>query len=184
MRWVIPTLAMRRQSAGMGGSEVATVVTRAVTRLAATVTPANEGGTVTAIAIDRARASRDVTDPRADLRDAHDEVAAIVAELNLDDTRLWPEVEGIVIEITAAAYAMTSQVTGTPADAPASRVPPIVRVRELATAQRRLFAALDGWPAIDQQSVEQASRRIRSLGELLRCVALSVVTIDGDPGGG
>jgi hypothetical protein len=139
---------------------------------------------MTAITIDRASAGRDATKALEDLRIAHHEAAAIVAELDLDDAGLWREVEGIVTEITAAAYAVSSQVTGAPANATASRVPPIVRVRELATAQRRLFAALDRWPAQDQQVVEHGSLRVRSLGQLVRCVALSRGTIGGDRGGG
>jgi hypothetical protein len=139
---------------------------------------------MTAITIDRASAGRDATKALEDLRVAHHEAAAVVADLDLDDAGLWRAVEGIVTEITAAAYAVSSQVTGAPADATASRVPPIVRVRELATAQRRLLAVLNRWPALDQQLVEQASLRVRSLGQLLRCVALSGGTIGGDRGGG
>ena len=146
--------------------------------------PENKGGTVTAITIDRASAPRDAAEPLENLRVAHHEAAAIVAELDLDDARLWHQAEGIVIEITSAAYAVTSQVSGAPADVTASRVPPIVRVRELATAQRRLFAALDQRPLLDQQLVEQSSQRVHSLCRLLRSVALSGETIDRDRGGG
>jgi len=128
---------------------------------------------VTAISIDRASVRRDATDSLADLRVAHHEAAAIVADLDLDNAGLWREVEGIIIEITAAAYAVTSLVTGAPAEVTASQVPPIVRVRELATAQRRLFAAMDRRPALDQQLLERAIRRVHTLGRLLQCVALS-----------
>ena len=128
---------------------------------------------MTAISIDRASVRRDATDSLADLRVAHHEAAAIVADLDLDNAGLWREVEGIIIEITAAAYAVTSLVTGAPAEVTASQVPPIVRVRELATAQRRLFAAMDRRPALDQQLLERAIRRVHTLGLLLQCVALS-----------
>src|SRR5262245_13293339 len=160
------------------------VVTRAVTRLGATVKPEDKGGTVTAIAIDRPSTRRDAPDPLAELRVAHDEAAAIAAELDLDDARLWREVEGIVIEITSAAYAVTSRVTGAPAEVTASLVPPIVRVRELATAQRRLFAAMDRRTLRDQLLAEMESQRVRGLGLLLRCVALSEEMIGVDRGGG
>jgi hypothetical protein len=109
-----------------------------------------------------------VTDVRADVRAAHLEAAALVAELDLDTRRLWRRVDRVVVELAAAAYDLAAAVTGTPAGVVAAYVPPVVRVRELASAQRRLFAALDRHPEADGELLAWAGRQARQLIERLR----------------
>ena len=91
-------------------------------------------------------AQRRETEPSAALIVAHSEVAASVAEFDLDDLRLWQQVDSLVADTAGAAYALTEALTGEPTPRPARGVPPVVRVRELATAQRRLLGALDRYP--------------------------------------
>lgn len=105
---------------------------------------------------------------RADVRAAHLEAAALVAELDLDDRRHWHRVDRVVAELAAAAYDLSAAVTGTRASAVATHVPPVVRVSELAAAQRRLFAALDRHPEADGELLAWAAGQAGELVERLR----------------
>jgi hypothetical protein len=109
----------------------------------------------------------------AELRAAHLAAAGAVAELHLDDATRWRESDGFVADLTAAAYQLTAELTGRPPGRPAARVPPVVRVRELATAQRRLFAVLDRHPAPEPALLERAAQQVEMYGRALRCVARS-----------
>jgi hypothetical protein len=109
----------------------------------------------------------------AEVRNAHLATADAVAELDLDDALRWRESDGFVADLAAAAYRLTAELTGSPQLQPAARVPPVVRVRELATAQRRLFAALDRHPAPSPEVLGRASRQVQMLGRALRSVARS-----------
>lgn len=108
------------------------------------------------------------SDVRADVRNAHLEAAALVAELDLDDRRQWRRVDRVVAELAAAAYDVAAAVTGTRSGAVAAFVPPVVRVSELVSAQRRLFAALDRHPEADSELLGWADRQARELVERLR----------------
>jgi hypothetical protein len=101
------------------------------------------------------------------IRTSYLEAAALVAELDLDDRRLWHRVDRVVAELASAAYDLAAALTGTRAGAVAAYVPPVVRVRELASAQRRLFAALDQNPA-DGELLAWADRQARQLVERLQ----------------
>jgi hypothetical protein len=79
----------------------------------------------------------------AELRTAHVEVAHSIAGMELDDYRLWGRMDPVVARVVSEAYEVTAALTGQPAATPATGVPPVVRVRELASAQARLFTALD-----------------------------------------
>jgi hypothetical protein len=108
----------------------------------------------------------------ADIRTAQLYAAAVVAHVDLDDPRLWRQVDGMVAALATVAYDLTAAVTGgTPGQA-ATTAPPIVRARELAAAQRRLFGALDRHPAPAGELVERATRQVHQLGRELRCVLL------------
>jgi hypothetical protein len=109
-----------------------------------------------------------ITDVRADVRAAHLEAAALVADLDLDDRRHWHRVDRVIAELAAAAYDLAAAVTGTGARTVAAHVPPVVRVSELASAQRRLFAALDRHPEADGELLEWAGRQAAELVERLR----------------
>jgi len=107
-------------------------------------------------------AQRHETEPSAALIGAHSEVAASVAEFDLDDSTLWQQVDSLVADTAGAAYALTEAVTGEPAPRPARGAPPVVRVRKLATAQRRLFAALDRCPEPGREVIDRATDQVRA----------------------
>jgi hypothetical protein len=109
-----------------------------------------------------------IDDVRADIRAAHLEAAALVAVLDLDDRRHWRRVDRVVAELAAAAYDLATALTGTRTGVVAAHVPPVVRVSELASAQRRLFAALDRHPQADRELLAWAARQARQLVERLR----------------
>jgi hypothetical protein len=126
-------------------------------------------------------AQRHETEPSAALIGAHSEVAASVAEFDLDDSTLWQQVDSLVADTAGAAYALTEAVTGEPAPRPAPGVPAVVRVRELATAQRRLFAALDRNPPLSDDAIDPATRHVRALSRELRCAAQSLTACHNGP---
>lgn len=103
-----------------------------------------------------------------DVRTAQLAAATAVADLDLDDVRLWRRVDGIVAELATVAYDLTAAVTGEAPGVVAKNAPPIVRARELANAQRRLFDVLDRHPAPASELVEAANQRARRIGEQLR----------------
>lgn len=109
-----------------------------------------------------------ITDTRADVRDAHLEAAALVAELDLDDRRQWLRVDRVVAELAGAAYDLAAAITGTPPRNVAAHVPPVVRVSELASAQRRLFTVLNQQPDPDPELLAWAGNQARELVERLR----------------
>jgi hypothetical protein len=126
-------------------------------------------------------AQRHETEPSAALIGAHSEVAASVAEFDLDDSTLWQQVDSLVADTAGAAYALTEAVTGEPAPRPARGVPAVVRVRELATAQRRLFAALDRNLPLSDDEIDRATRHVRALSRELRCAAQSLTACHNGP---
>lgn len=99
---------------------------------------------------------------RDDLRQAHLAAAALVADLDLGDRRLWRRVDRTVAELTAAAYRLTAAVTGGRPEPAPRNLPPVVRVRTLAAGQQRLFAALDRYPAPDPALLGPAVREVRT----------------------
>jgi hypothetical protein len=109
-----------------------------------------------------------ITSARPSVRAAHLEAAAVVADLDLDDRGLWRRVDRVVAELAGSAYDIAAAVTGTRSGAVAAYVPPVVRVRELASAQRRLFAALDRYPDADGELLVWAGRQAGQLVERLR----------------
>lgn len=107
------------------------------------------------------------SDAAEDLRTAHLQVAAIVAELDLDDAGMWAAASAVVAELAGESYRTTAVLTG----APSRSMRPIDRVRELATAQRCLLSTLDthadrGGQLAD--SVLGSAARVRLLGRLLQ----------------
>jgi hypothetical protein len=108
------------------------------------------------------------TENLTDVRAIHLEAAAVVAELDLDDRELWQRVDRVVAELAGAAYDLAAAVTGSPPVTVAAYLPPVVRVRELASAQRRLFAALDRHPQTDGELLAWADRQARQSVERLR----------------
>lgn len=102
-----------------------------------------------------------VNDARTDVREAHLEAAALVAGLDLDDRRQWRRVDRVVAELAGAAYDVAAALTRTRAGVAAAYVPPVVRVAELASAQRRLFAALDRHPEADRELLAWAAGQAR-----------------------
>ena len=119
--------------------------------------------------------------PWAALVSAHTEAIAAVAEFDLDDSTLWQQVDSLVADTAGAAYALTEAVTGEAAPRPAPGVPPVVRVRELATAQRRLLAALDRYPPPDDDVFDRATELVSVLSRGLRCAAPSRTTSGPEP---
>ena len=114
-----------------------------------------------------------VADVLADLRTAHLDVAATVAELDLDDAALWRQADGVVAAVTAASYDLAAVMTGGRPGRTATGVRPIVRVRELAVAQRSMLALLDRHRTPDEELLEQASQQVGLIGLLLQSLAPS-----------
>jgi hypothetical protein len=117
---------------------------------------------------------RELPDALEELGTAHLQAAAVAAELDLDHARLWEQADGIVAELSTEAYHMTEAVTGEPATSPMALAPPIVRLRELAVAQSRLLAVLDGATGLQQSAgtlltaAHRSARRARTLGGWLQ----------------
>jgi hypothetical protein len=111
-------------------------------------------------------------DFRAVLRAVHLEVAAIVAEFDLGDATLWTKTAEIVSDVVTEASDMAALLAGAPSETPATGVPPVVRVRELAAAQRRLFGVLDvETPAVQQRTLRESADRVHGLGQWLAHLA-------------
>jgi hypothetical protein len=111
----------------------------------------------------------------ATLRSAHLEAGRLVASLDLDDAALWARVDAVVAGVSAQAYAVAAALSGQPARRCASRVPPIVRVRELAAAQSALFVQLDrigaepvaGVAEFAQAAAQESVGQVRALSRRL-----------------
>jgi hypothetical protein len=104
----------------------------------------------------------------ATLRSAHLEAGRLVASLDLDDAALWARVDAVVAGVSAQAYAVAAALSGQPARQCASRVPPVVRVRELAAAQGALFVQLDRIGVEPAPAAAQGSAgRVRALSRRL-----------------
>jgi hypothetical protein len=112
--------------------------------------------------------------PWAALITAHSEARAAVGEFDLDDSGLREQVDSLVADIAGTAYTLTEALTGEPTPRPARGAPPVVRVRELATAQRRLLATLDRSVPPDDAVVDRATGHVQALSRELRCAAQSV----------
>lgn len=105
---------------------------------------------------------------RAEVRAAHLEAATFAAELDLGDAALWAKADQIVSDVVTEAHRMTAALTGAPSGITATGAPPIVRVRELATAQRRLFGVLGSRTPEDQlPALRKSADRVRGLGRWL-----------------
>lgn len=112
-------------------------------------------------------------DFRAVLRAVHLEVAAIIAEFDLGDTTLWAKTAEIVSDVVTEASDMAALLAGVPSETPATGAPPVVRVRELAAAQRRLFGVLDAETPVDRRpALLESADRVHGLGQWLAHVAL------------
>jgi hypothetical protein len=79
----------------------------------------------------------------ADLREVHLEAAEATAELDLDQTSGWARADAVIAEVAEEAYCVAALITGQTAGGVATRMRPVARLRELATAQAGLLAALD-----------------------------------------
>jgi hypothetical protein len=111
-------------------------------------------------------------DFRAVLRAVHLEVAAIVAEFDLGDATLWTKTAEIVSDVVTEASDMAALLAGAPAETPATGLPPVVWVRELAAAQRRLFGVLDVETPVDQRrALRESADRVHGLGQWLAHLA-------------
>ncbi|HEU4543584.1 MAG TPA: hypothetical protein VFR23_20800 [Jiangellaceae bacterium] len=117
---------------------------------------------------------RVMSDVLAELGSAHLQAAAIAAELDLDHAQLWEQADGIVVRLSTEAYHMTAVATGEPATNTAALAPPIVRLRELAVAQSRLFALLNRATGPGRSAgklltdAHRSARRVRTLGRQLQ----------------
>ena len=117
---------------------------------------------------------RELPDVRADLGTAHMQAAAVAAELDLDDVELWEWADDIVAALSAEAYRWAAVLTGESATSPAVLARPVVRLRELAVAQSRLLAALNGATLSEQSAgplltaADRSARRVRMLGRRLQ----------------
>jgi hypothetical protein len=113
------------------------------------------------------------------LRTAHLKAAATAADVDLDDARCWAMAGDMVSAASSAAYDMAAVLTGQRPTTTATEVPPVVRVRELATAQRQLFRALDSLTDADQRVAERAresASHVGRLGQGLGCLTRSAAS--------
>lgn len=129
---------------------------------------------MTTATIEQVGAHRVAADITAELQNAHLEAAKLVAALDLGDARLWRHVDRVVAALAATAYEATGILSGEPAGRAAVRLPPVVRARELAVAQRVLFHALNRHPAPADEPIDRATDQAKQLVQVLRNVTLSV----------
>lgn len=94
------------------------------------------------ITVPRHRDQAELREATAALHAGHAQAAQAVAALDLDDPGVWAAADGLVSALAAEAYWLTARLSGDPPIVPAVRVPPVVRLRELAVAQRGLAARL------------------------------------------
>jgi hypothetical protein len=98
---------------------------------------------MTAAILQRSATAERERDAVALVRDAHRQVADLVAELDLDDRAVWVTADRSVARVAAEAYGVVGALTGEQWSVAEQGVPPVVRIRELSVAQRRLDATLD-----------------------------------------
>lgn len=98
---------------------------------------------MTAAILQRSATAERERDAVALVRDAHRQVADLVAELDLDDRAVWVTADRSVARVVAEAYGVVGALTGEQWSVAEPGVPPVVRIRELSVAQRRLDATLD-----------------------------------------
>lgn len=108
----------------------------------------------------------------SDLLSAHLDFAAAAAELDLTPAARWIELDRIIAAATADAYHLAARFTGDHPGAPAGRLTPVARLRELARAQRALGRAMQGAAAFQAgAAAAQSAARVRRLAGRLRTVA-------------
>lgn len=98
---------------------------------------------MTAATLQHSATAEQERDAVALVRDAHREVADLVAELDLDGRAVWATADRSVARVAAEAYGVVGALTGEQWSVAEPGVPPVVRIRELSVAQRRLDATLD-----------------------------------------
>jgi hypothetical protein len=111
--------------------------------MTAVVTKARNRAPVAKRARDREITLPTVTDLLPALLGAHLDAARSASLLDLADADLWSVADQLVAEISAEAYRIKAAIHGTPPIPTASRLSPVVRIRELAHAQRSLAAATE-----------------------------------------
>lgn len=84
--------------------------------------------------------------------DAHREFADVVSGLDLDDRAIWAAADRLVARVSTQANDVVIALTAERYSVAAPGVPPVVRVRELIAAQRRLEAAVDRWAGSERLS--------------------------------
>jgi hypothetical protein len=126
-------------------------------------------------------AQRHETEPSAALIGAHSEVAASVAEFDLDDSTLWQQVDSLVAATAGAAHALTRPSRVSPPLAPRAAFRLSSVSGSWQTAQRRLLAALDRYPPPDDDVFDRATELVCVLSRDLRCAALSRTASGPEP---
>jgi hypothetical protein len=129
---------------------------------------------ITTLERPRHRVTGDIQAVLTDLRWAHLEFAGAAADLAPTPTAAWSDLDRIIAAASTEAYDLAAVLTGHPATAPARNVPPVVRLRELAVAQRSLSRALDHHGRVDAPTEDEraaairSARQVRRLGSLLQ----------------
>jgi hypothetical protein len=129
---------------------------------------------ITTLERPRHRAIGDIQAVLTDLRSAHLEFAAAAAGLTPNPAAVWADLDRIIAAASTEAYDLAAVLTGRRATSPARHVPPVVRLRELAVAQRSLSWALDHRDRADVRTEDEraaairSARQVRRLGSLLR----------------
>ncbi|MFW6034111.1 MAG: hypothetical protein ACOC9R_03155 [bacterium] len=136
---------------------------------------------MTTATVEQIGAHRVAADRSADLQNAHLEAAKIVAALDLGDSQLWRQIDRVVAALASAAYDLTGTLTGQPAGPAAASLPPVVRARELAAAQRGLSRALNQHPSPAGELIDRAADHAEQLVRALWHVTLSTQR-DADDG--
>lgn len=133
------------------------------------------------ITVPRHREQAELREAAAALHSAHARAAQAAAALDLDDPGVWAAADGLITALAAEAYWLTSRLSGDPPVAPAVRLPPVVRLRELAVAQRALAARLPAPadPADQDWFIAHARRSTARVDQLRRLLSYLAGTETG-----
>jgi hypothetical protein len=116
--------------------------------------------------------------------DAHREFTDVVAGLDLDDRVTWAVADRSVARVSAEANDVVTALTGERWSVAAPGVPPVVRLRELSAAQRRMDATLDRWTGSARLGELAADLRGSATRVAESARLLSIVTAATADGGG
>jgi hypothetical protein len=114
---------------------------------------------------------------------AHREFTDVVVGLDLDDRATWAAADRSLARVSAEANDVVSALTGERWPVAVPGVPPVVRLRELSAAQRRLDAELDRWAGSERLGELAADLRGSATRVAESARWLGIVTASAADGG-